>query len=106
MRLEQIVKFRELTFFNSFLRLFGFSECLALITNVDVAVEMLLAGNVLIRGFDKLWAREHVGLHQARRLLDSFRSKNTSIHYYTVRTKSGQISLSYFKIDCKQKGRS
>ena len=65
---------KTLTFLDALLRLFSFPEGLATIANVYIAIEVLLAIDVFVGGLDQLGAREYVGLHQARCLLDSLGS--------------------------------
>ena len=41
---------------------------------------MLLILNVLVSGLDEFGAGEHVGFHEARRLLDRLGSKDSLLH--------------------------
>ena len=70
----------RLTFLNSLLRLFSLAKGFFLLADVNVGAEMLLILNVLVSGLDEFGAGEHVGFHEARRLLDRLGSKDSLLH--------------------------
>ena len=71
---------KRLTFLNSLLRLFSLTKRFGHRTIIDVGVEVLLVIDVLVGCLDEFGAGEHVGFHEAGRLLDRLCSKDSLLH--------------------------